>query len=247
MSCKQRNILLLGPSGAGKSTLCNAIFHQKVDLPSLEKPAGVSRRAMGVTNEINNYWCDDSFVVTDTIGFDDARFKPETIAEQLRKLLKDTDAKYEKVILCLKLGRVTEPARIYLRLLKAIFEDPASNMILYISGCEDGTTVEQFIGDNGKDSQDKDFKELIASLKKQTKINKENGIELENIITGTMQRHQDSAIDKRKFLDDRKKTLIKIMAAINVEIGFAKVKSATALIKSIGEWLLWHTEIVSSV
>ena len=191
MSALKRNILLLGPSGAGISTLCNAIFHQNVELPSLEKPSGCSRRAMGVTSKINNYWCDNSLVVTDTIGFDDPRFKPGDIAEQLRRMLKNlNDAYYAKIILCLNLGRVSSPARIYLRLLKAIFEDPTSNMILYISGCEDGTTVDQFIEYN-QNNGDEDIKELIDSLKKQTEKNKRNGIEIQNIITGTMQSHQN--------------------------------------------------------
>ena len=239
MLSSQRKILLLGPSGAGKSTLCNAIFNQKVDLPNIAKPAGVCSRAMGVTSEIKNYWCDNSLVLTDTIGFDDPRFEPKVIAEELRKMLRCSDISYEKVILCLKLGRVTEAARVYLRLLKAIFVDPGSNMILYVSGCEDGTTVEQFIENNMILGDDEDIQELITSLNKQTKKNKEKGIELENIITGTMQSHQNRATDEKKFLDDRQETLEKIMAVINTDIGVAKVKRPESMWKSIKEWIMW--------
>jgi len=245
----QKMILLIGPSGSGKSTLCNAIFHQNVDFPSLEKPAGVSRRAKGETSNITHYWCDGSIVVTDTIGFDDHRYKPEFVAEQLRRMVKDKNVKYEKVILCLRLGRVSEPARVLLRLLKAIFDDPTSNMILYISGCEDGTTAEQFIQDNAKGGkggkgreggEDDDIKQLINSLEKQTKKNKKKGIELENIITGTLQSHQDGDIDERKFLEDRKETLNKIMTAIRIDIGFVNVKPFSDLWEAIAEWFVWH-------
>lgn len=246
MFYSQRKILLIGPSGAGKSTLCNAIFNQRVDHSSLQRPAGVSGRAMGVTSKIENYWCDNSLVVTDTIGFDDQRFRPEFIAEELRRMLKGSIVNYEKVILCMKLGRVSKPARVYLRLLKAIFDDPASNMILYISGCEDGTTVDQFIEINDENEEDRDLKELIDSLKKQTETNKRKRIELENVITGSLQSHQNREIDEREYLDDRKKTLIKIMTAISVDIGFASVKLDTDLWKGIAEWLIWHFKIVFS-
>ena len=240
MAYKERNILLLGPSGAGKSTLCNAIFHQNVELPSLGKPAGTSRRALGVTSKVTNYWCDNSLVITDTIGFDDSRFNPEYVAEQLHKLLKNTEVKYEKIILCLKLGRVSQPARVYLRLLKAIFEDPTSNMILYISGCEDGTTVEQFIENNEKYGDDADFQELIGSLRNKRENYKKKGLELNNIITGTLQSHQDRAIDERKFLDDRRETLSRIMSSIDVDIGFIRVKPLNSLWAGIVEWFVWH-------
>ena len=76
------------PSGAGKSTICNALQNQDVELPSLEKPAKVSRSASGVTDEITNYWCDNALVVTDTIGIDDQRFTPEKIVEELKRMLK---------------------------------------------------------------------------------------------------------------------------------------------------------------
>ena len=154
-------------------------------------------------------------------------------------MLNHLDVKYEKVILCLKLGRITEPARVYLRLLKAIFEDPASNMILYISGCEDGTTVEKFIEENRMDGKDGDVKDLIDSLKKQAEKNEKKGIDLQNIITGTMQRHQNREFDDKKFLEDRKETLTKIMNAIDVDIGFAKLRSED-LWTAIREWFAWH-------
>jgi len=245
MFYSQRKILLIGPTGSGKSTLCNAIFNNKVDSTSLKKPAGVSRRATGVTSSINNYWCNESLVVTDTIGFDDPRFKPEKIAEELRRMLKDPNLKYEKVILCMKLGRVSQPARVYLRLLKAIFEDPTSNMILYISGCEDGTTTEQFIQDNGK-REDEDLKELINSLNKQTDKNTKKGINLENIITGSLLSHQDNDADERMFMDERKKTFQRIMSTIRTDIGFVRVKPSENLRKAIADWFRWQFKVFSS-
>jgi len=108
-------------------------------------------------------------------------------------------------------------------------------MILYISGCEDGTTAEEFIEKNGKDEEDKDLKELIDSLKLQTEKNKKKGIELENIITGVMLSHQDQETDERNFLDDRKKTLKKIMTVIDIDI-----RVRTNLWIAIGEWFIWH-------
>ena len=127
---KQRKILVLGQSGAGKSTLCNAINNQKVDDKSLNGPAEVSARAEGVTGELTNYWCDNSLVLTDTIGFDDHRFEPEKMVTELRKMLYVSQFSYKKVILCIPLGRVSKPSRLYLGLLVAIFEKPFSNMIL---------------------------------------------------------------------------------------------------------------------
>ena len=102
MLARQRKILLLGPSGAGKSTLCNAIYNQKVDAESLSGPAKASARAQGVTEELTNFWCDNSLVVTDTIGFDDPRFEPEKILKELRTLLYQSQIRYEKIILCLR-------------------------------------------------------------------------------------------------------------------------------------------------
>jgi len=43
-------------------------------------------------------------------------------------------------------------------------------MILYISACEDGTTIDDFIHNN---QEDEDIKEIIDLLEIQTKKNKE--------------------------------------------------------------------------
>ena len=238
MLAAQRKILLLGPSGAGKSSLCNAINNQKVDLDSLKKPAGVSARAQGVTETIENYWCDNSLVITDTIGFDDARFEPEEIVQELRKMLYESRIRYEKLILCMKIGRVSEPARVYLRLLKAIFDNPFSNMILYISGCEDGTTKEEFLEMN-RNIEDPEMKVLLNSLEEESLKKKENNINFENIVLGTLQCHKNPEIDRKKFIDDREATLSKIMEGINADIGTVEAKGPDQLWKAITQWMTW--------
>jgi len=218
----QRNIILVGPRKGGKSTLCNAIFNQSIDQPSLKKPASIDKEKMfGAGDRFTMYWRFDSLVITDTNGFEDPRYKPRDIVQKLRKMLKNSIPKYEKVIFCIRRGRVSEPTRVFLRLLKTIFDDPASNMILYVSGCEDGTTVDQFIDEGYKDE---DLKELIDLLQKQTIKNKSKGIKFENIITGTMQSDQDKHTDERRFLNYRRQTFEKIMAAIETDIGFASGK-----------------------
>ena len=237
MIATERKVLLLGPSGAGKSTLCNAIYNQKVDFDSLMKPAEVSARAQGVTDKNKNYWCNDNIrVLTDTIGFDDPRFQTETIAQELRRMLYDEKhIPCEKVILCIRLGRVSGPARIYLRLLKAMFDNPFSNMILYISGCEDGTTKEQFLTMN-RSSEDPDMRELINSLEEESRKKKAKNISFENIVLGTLQCHKNPEIDRKKFINDREITLSKIMEGIDADIGTIEVKEPDEMVQAIAKW-----------
>ena len=222
MISKQRKLLLLGPSGAGKSTLCNAIINQKVDMESLRKPARVSLSANGVTDKIVNYWGDNSLVVTDTIAFDSSCYTQEWVFNGLRNVLYVSDIRYEKVILCMNLGRVNELARVYLRFLEAIVNNPYSNMILYISGCENGMTKEYFL--EMFRNTESDMLKLINSLEEESKKRKLKKINFENIVFGTLLVHCNPLKDKTLFLGDREATLFKIMEGVNTDIGSIKVK-----------------------
>jgi len=235
MLATQRKILLIGPSGSGKSTLCNAIYNNSVEKICLSGPAGTASSALGCTSEVSNYWCDNTLVVTDTIGFDDSRYEPKFLAEELRKMLRYSEVGYEKVFLCFRLGRISEPARVYIRLLKAIFEDPTSNMVLYISGCEDGTDVQEFIQANSKDD---DVMPIIHSLLQQEEDYKGKRIVFENIITGSLMVHRKNTIDTRRYLPERKEVWAKIKTVIETDIGVAKVKRPKELWQSIWEWIL---------
>ena len=239
MLARQRKILLLGPSGAGKSTLCNAIYNQKVDAESLSGPAKVSARAQGVTEELTNFWCDNSLVVTDTIGFDDPRFEPEKILKELRTLLYQSQIRYEKIILCMRNGRVSKAARIYLRLLETIFDKPFTNMILYISGCEDGTTKEKFLKIN-QNPEDDDLSNVLKALLSETEEKKKKKINFDNIVCGTLQYHEDPEIDKLRLGNMRKDSFAKIMNGINADIGFVKIGGTEEDILKWFELLLSH-------
>jgi len=64
-----------------------------------------------------------NLLLTDTIGFDDNRFEPVELTNEIKALVYASNFTYSHILLVIPNGRITDASRIYLRLLEEIFSD----------------------------------------------------------------------------------------------------------------------------
>ena len=135
-----KKILLVGIAGNGKSTLGNCLVNQRAEMHNITStPFDTSDGASGCTQLFQEARNND-FIVLDTVGFGDPKFKGKDILEELKKALKKVDHTIDCVVYVFKKNRFTNEA---VRFFKAVQEDIfkgklKNNSILLISNAEDG-------------------------------------------------------------------------------------------------------------
>jgi predicted GTPase len=102
-----KRFLFIGSTGVGKSTLINILFKSVVNKLFLSKPAGTSEDSAGSTVCFKTYYNFLNYSFTDTIGFGDSRFAKEKILSILKDTITNSTARYNKIDLCIRHGRIS--------------------------------------------------------------------------------------------------------------------------------------------
>merc|ERR1712032_15896 len=170
---------------------------------------GVGQTASGVTSQISNYITHHKYFLTDTIGFDDNRFEPETLAREMRRVLRASRVGFTHIVIVLPLGRNTSATRIYLCMLKRIFgKSYKENLLVFISKCDNGTTIEDIVEEN---KNDPDVGALFVELLNSPR---DGG---RRIVAGSLICHRDLQRD-RVYYQDRMDTLNSINGFLQVDL-----------------------------
>ena len=182
-----KKILLVGIAGHGKSTLGNCLVNQSEDMNGITSgPFNTSDGASGCTQVFQEAKNKD-FIVLDTVGFGDPKFKGKFILNELKKALKNVNHTIDCVVYVFKKGRFTNEAVAFFKAVQDdIFRGELKNhSVLLISNAEHGWLDEQ-IGNA----------EIFAALKNCNYVGYEFKLKLDA--------PDDDADDKAKNLKKRK-------------------------------------------
>jgi len=219
----QQRVLFIGQSGAGKSKLVNALFNNDVSVRSLTLPATVTAFATGAHDMIQTFQRDESQIFTDVVGCDSMKFCCTVALQKLQRVLQEPCGHYTHLVLCLPNSRITDITREFLRRMPDIFgPDFMARLILYIGHCDDGTTNSMFCRVN---SDDPDLAPIIHYMQKS-----ENR---KRFVTGSLMHHSDERQDRMHHLQDRRRLLRKIKAALQADFLPLRSRSKTSVCRDV--------------